>query len=125
MCDRSISVDGKYDDSYARSYMSYQFPNMTSAVNVTAGYLNENFTSRFYRGPYAHAVSDFIGYDCGMSLCPKGDNPLTDGHNEIQRLYCNATNGYFHLTFRENMTLAIYPNDTTSDLEFKLEQIYT
>ena len=28
-----------------------------------------------YRGPYAYAYTDFTGYDCAKSFCPRGNNP--------------------------------------------------
>jgi hypothetical protein len=124
-CDRSMSVDGQYDFDYMRESFFYHYDKSLTPGNLTFEYLNENFTSRFYRGPYSYAVSDFVGYSCGQSMCPKGDNPLTQGVNEIQLLHCNATGGHFQLTFRLNTTLVIYPNDTTADLALKLQQLPT
>ena len=81
-----------------------------------------------HAGPYAYAATDFIGYNCQQALCPKGDNPRTmntNFSNEIQMLQCRAVNGTFTLTFRENTTLPISINDTASQLEYRLEQLYT
>lgn len=41
------------------------------------------------------------GYDCSISDCPLGDDPLTKGQvNEVQLLKCTATQGTFTLYYR-------------------------
>ena len=40
------------------------------------------------------------GYDCSLTQCPTGDDPLTTGQvNEIQVLECTGTAGYFTLFY--------------------------
>lgn len=50
---------------------------------------------------------------------------IYDVVNEVQELRCRANNGTFRLKFRENMTMPITVNDTTVELQKKLEQLYT
>lgn len=41
------------------------------------------------------------GYDCGETLCPTGDDPLTENQaNEMQIVQCIANTGYFVLYYR-------------------------
>ena len=67
-------------------------------------------------GPYALASTDFTGYNCQNALCPYGDNPLTlADDDEVQMITCRSLNGTFILEFRENRTLPI-PWDASSSL---------
>eukprot|EP01034_Spumella_vulgaris_P022370 gene22370-28492_t len=120
-CTRAISVDGQYDPLYYKLVDEHYF-NRTS--NASASFDAEDL-SKFYRGPYAFAATDFKGYNCGNALCPKGDNAKSRGVNEIQEFHCLADNGTFQLTFRENTTLPISYNATALELQQSLEQIYT
>lgn len=54
-----------------------------------------------------------------------GDNPRTYGVNEVQQLKCNADNGTFILSFRENFTTPIYWNTSVEQFTLQLEQLYT
>jgi hypothetical protein len=45
--------------------------------------------------------------------------------NEIQELKCQADNGTFLLSFRENTTTPIYWNTSVAQFEHQLEQLYT
>jgi hypothetical protein len=45
--------------------------------------------------------------------------------NEIQEIKCQADNGTFLLSFRENSTTPIYWNTSVSQFAHQLEQLYT
>jgi hypothetical protein len=45
--------------------------------------------------------------------------------NEIQALNCQADNGSFRLTFRNNATLPISVNSTAAEFKLSLEKIFT
>jgi hypothetical protein len=45
--------------------------------------------------------------------------------NEIQEIKCQADNGTFLLSFRENSTTPIYWNTSVAQFEHQLEQLYT
>lgn len=144
LCERAISVDGQFDATYQslgpftvqRSYFNRTIGSNDSASNIavsnTALLTVEDF-ARFHRGPYAKTATDFIGYVCTEKRCPTGDVPTLYNHasehllhqNEIQEMICRANNGTFQLTFRENTTLPISFNATASELEYRLEQLFT
>jgi len=46
-----------------------------------------------YRGPWAFAATDFIGYKCTEIGCPLGDDPYTYGVTEVQIVFCDAGSG--------------------------------
>ncbi|CAN0226048.1 unnamed protein product, partial [Laminaria digitata] len=47
----------------------------------------------------------YSGYDCSERVCPTGDDPGSWGQNsEVQLITCQATNGTFTLTFRQEET---------------------
>jgi hypothetical protein len=83
-------------------------------------------STMFYRGPWANAATDFAGYVCSKARCPRGDNPETrNDFNEVQSLVCTANKGTFNLKFRENTTVPISYNSSTSDLEYSLMLLKT
>jgi hypothetical protein len=144
LCDRAISVDGQFDETYLTLQPFVQqstFFNHSLGSNQSES--NEFRTStalltaadfvRFQRSPYAKAATDYFGYVCTEKKCPKGDVPTLYNHagdtllhkNEIQQLLCRANNGTFTLTFRENTTLPIDFNATTNELKYRLEQLFT
>jgi hypothetical protein len=45
--------------------------------------------------------------------------------NEIQEIKCQADNGTFLLSFRENSTTPIYWNTSVAQFAHQLEQLYT
>ena len=50
----------------------------------------------------------YSGFDCSISTCPSGDDPLTPGGDqEKQLLYCNATLGSFVLYFDRKQSKTI------------------
>ena len=53
--------------------------------------------------------------------CPTGDDPHTPGVPEVQVIQCSATGGSFVLSFRQYVTVPIYPSDGAADLKAKLE----
>ena len=81
--------------------------------------------SKFYRGPMAYTYTDFIGVNCNQKKCPNGDNPLTDGVDEIQTIKCYATGGHFSLSFRNNVTMNIAASSNVRQLKYILEQVST
>ena len=82
--------------------------------------------NKYYRGPFAHSVTDFWGFNCAYQKCPSGDNPATrNGRNERQTINCQATAGTFTLKFRENSTMTLNFNEKVSVFAYRLEQLYT
>eukprot|EP01036_Dinobryon_divergens_P012534 gene12534-16891_t len=94
-CYRSITVDNQF--------MNRTLPNShdtdISILEPDIYYSPNNY----YRGLQAFSATDWKGYDCMSSLCPKGDNPLVKtGSNEIQTMRCVANNGTMKFLFRGN-----------------------
>jgi len=77
--------------------------------------------------------SGYMGYDCSLRSCPKGDDPVTGNSadeiqdvvqvDEVQVLRCTSTNGTFTLNFKGETTQAIKFNSTASDLQAALEAL--
>ena len=68
----------------------------------------------------------FMGGDCSLRVCPKGDDPgSSDQVNEIQLIQCAATSGTFTVTFREHATAAIAYNANAADIKAALEALDT
>jgi hypothetical protein len=131
LCDRAISINNQFNLSYFLETWSNTISYNTSygandtIQTTTQHYDIDALFRRFYRGPYAYTATDFIGYNCGEYLCPKGDDPSTYGVNEIQSLRCRADNGTFRLTFRENTTIPISFNASATTLQSRLEDLFT
>ena len=71
-------------------------------------------------------VCDWLydGYDCSITKCPTGDDPLTTGQfNEVQAFSCNALRGSFRLYFKGRATPWIKYYATVEDLKKALETI--
>ena len=85
----------------------------------------ESVAFNTFRGYHANTHTDYKGFDCSKMECPRGDDPLTPGDNEVQRIYCSATAGTFSIKFRENTTAAINWNDGAPIVKKKLEDIFT
>ena len=71
----------------------------------------------------------FQGWDCSQRICPKGDDPLTPGLDEVQLVECTCleaggcANNTLSLTFKGQRTDPI-PADATADLlEYFLEKL--
>jgi hypothetical protein len=62
-CFRSWTVNDQYGLNY--------FPMGSLPQSI---YNNYN-RSKFYRGPYAYAATDWIGSDCSLAACPTGLDP--------------------------------------------------
>jgi len=117
-CYRAISIDNHYESGYQVNW-NYDLPYVYNDTSKTTRNI-------FYRGPYSFAATDFTGYMCTSARCPTGDNPATRNDvNEIQMMVCRANNGTFRLEFRQNYTMPISFNATTSMLERKLEMLPT
>lgn len=116
-CHRSPSVDNVFHTDYTNYLSQYSSGyNLTGSADAT----------KFYRGPYAQAVTDYWGFECGLRKCPHGDDPSTrNGVNEIQKIVCTADSGKFSLTFRENTTMAINYNEPANVFGYRLEQLFT
>lgn len=131
-CYRTWSVNEQYSLKY--------FPPGSLSQSTSNNYNHSNF----YRGPYAHSATNWIGYDCSLASCPTGLDPTLSssrigieranhieisssliGNNEIQMLQCDANAGYLKLKFRENITRPIPWNSTAAQLEEYLEELYT
>ncbi|KAH8059572.1 hypothetical protein JL720_13786 [Aureococcus anophagefferens] len=73
----------------------------------------------------------FAGYDCSERECPRGDDPLTAGVDEVQLLTCDCGepggcgNGTIALAFRGQRTAPIPADATAELLEFHLERLST
>jgi hypothetical protein len=87
-CDRTVSIDGAYqdpdpgfDEFYPYTTAAANFFNTTYdpifGYQNSSTFFNISSRDRYYRGPYANAVTDFRGFDCSQSFCPKGDDPQT------------------------------------------------
>jgi hypothetical protein len=128
-CFRSKSVDNQYYDDYFVPNDGTSISTGAQAVSTdsTVISLSSNYDrSRFYRGKYAFAATDWIGYACGNARCPNGENPMTKfALNEIQRFRCNSTVGKFQLFFRENVTELIDYSATVEEFKAKIEEILT
>lgn len=129
LCQRAISIDNQFDPLYNPTYDIYPYFAYNASVSVNAShnvsYIDQQYFSKFYRGPYSFAVSDFKGYDCSHVGCPTGDDPMTYGVNDIQMIQFHFDLGFFRLSFRNNMTLPIFCNDTIDILQERLIQLYT
>lgn len=66
----------------------------------------------------------YDGYDCSISICPSGDDPLTPGgEQEKQLLHCNATEGKFVLFFDKKMSKTIDVRATKLETKAAIESI--
>eukprot|EP01031_Cornospumella_fuschlensis_P031978 gene31978-38666_t len=71
-------------------------------------------------------VCDFpaTGYDCSLTLCPTGDDPLTTGQvNEIQLVKCTANTGAFTLFYEGLPSLTIPYNADAATIRTALLRI--
>ncbi|KAJ8605581.1 hypothetical protein CTAYLR_000006 [Chrysophaeum taylorii] len=97
----------------------------------------QDFVSLWYADAYEEWDSDMVygcacdagwtGYDCSERECPRGDDPLTDGVDEVQLIDCRCSrcNGTLALEFRGQRTAGI-PHDATAELvEYYLETLST
>lgn len=78
LCERAISIDNQYPvvDYSFLDYYSYVVFN-GSAPNTNYTLYNDTYFTRYYRGPYAFAATDYKGFNCAYMNCPTGDDPLT------------------------------------------------
>ncbi|KAJ1442072.1 hypothetical protein B484DRAFT_356613 [Ochromonadaceae sp. CCMP2298] len=120
-CARAISIDNQYPVGYSLLISNFFFNETNNATEL----FTDRDLTRFYRGPFAFSATDFKGYTCDEKSCPKGDNPRFGGVNEIQAINCQADNGSFRLSFRDNVTLPISVNATAREMRTSLEQIFT
>ena len=83
------------------------------------------------RAPPRRCDEGFAGYDCSERECPRGDDPLTAGVDEVQLLTCDCGepggcgNGTIALAFRGQRTAPIPADATAELLEFHLERLST
>ena len=112
----------KMQACYCRKSMSANSYTWSKAQLGLDGALDE-VAFDTYRGFYARTHTDFKGYDCSKMECPRGDDPITPGVNEIQKISCAATGGGFYVKFKENTTALINWNDPAPVVETKLEAI--
>ena len=70
--------------------------------------------------------TNYHGYDCSLSTCPTGDDPLTVGQvNEIQLLKCTSNAGGFHLYYDGKPSTLIPWTANADDFKSALEAIQT
>ena len=71
----------------------------------------------------------FAGYDCSLRQCIKGDDPMTEGKDEVQLIECildnESDNGTFTVTFRGQRTRDIPLSTSPELLEAYLEELTT
>ena len=63
------------------------------------------------------------GYDCSLKSCPKGDDPLTSGIDEVQLIECTADGGTIAIEFRGEYTARLPFSVTAGQLEYELEKL--
>lgn len=71
--------------------------------------------------------SGWEGFDCSRQSCPKGDDPLTAGVNEIQLIdcTCQSCTGGVYFTFKDQRTSFISFNASEEVISYRLNQIST
>ena len=72
----------------------------------------------------------FTGHDCSERLCPKGDDPMTSGVDEVQLVDCACTarprcNGTLALSFRGQSTRPIPHDAGPSIVQRRLSELST
>jgi len=95
------------------------------ACTPSAGLWRTEIGDASFRGPFAYTFTEFTGYSCGHSSCPTGDNPFTDGLNEVQTMNCTATRGSFTVTFRGAPPVEVPFASTPEKFELILESLPT
>ena len=94
---------------------------MRSSGSVLDFLVEGSETLNTYRGPYAWASTRWTSYDCSKATCPHGDNVFTVGHNEVQRVDCDAESGTFKLGLRRGWSPPIAHNATSRELVEAIE----
>ncbi|CAM9302094.1 unnamed protein product, partial [Chrysoparadoxa australica] len=74
-----------------------------------------------YRGTQSFADTDWTSYDCTTAACPRGDDVLTLGVDEIQQVVCKAGFGVFQLSFRGSVTAELPYTATAAAVQAALE----
>eukprot|EP01038_Epipyxis_sp_PR26KG_P014657 gene14657-19692_t len=66
------------------------------------------------------------GISCQKKSCPKGDDPSTDGVDEVQLIDCKCSTcrGGLRLSFRAHQTLFIPCNASASLIEYRIKQAF-
>ena len=72
-----------------------------------------------------HCDDGFYGYDCSLRSCSTGDDPMTSGKTEKQRLTCTADGGSLLLGFRGEWTTAIPYSSGIAQVKAKLQELST
>ncbi|OWZ15600.1 Tenascin [Phytophthora megakarya] len=66
----------------------------------------------------------FLGYDCSLKECPRGDDFNTDNDNiERQLIQCIADAGSFTLSFRDDITVDIAFNAADATVKAALDEL--
>lgn len=62
------------------------------------------------------------GAACELRSCPKGDDPLTAGYDDVQLIDCKCTacQGGFYLTFQDQQTPMISYNASAELIQYRL-----
>jgi len=79
--------------------------------------------------------SGFFGPDCSLRNCPTGDDPLTGNsistiqnpaqYNEVHKMFCKATSGFYTLTFKGKTTSKLAYNAKAADITAALNALPT
>lgn len=69
----------------------------------------------------------YEGYDCARRVCPQGPDPLVSGTDEQQVFSCTDADkvGTIVFTFRQESTVAISADSTTTEVKAALEALST
>lgn len=98
-------------------------------ISQLQDYIHE-FNSTNYNGwdadmIYGCACDDgYEGFDCSQKICPKGDDPLTPGVDEVQLIECtclsSGCDGSFNFDFKNQYTNLMPLNSTASLMKYQL-----
>ena len=64
----------------------------------------------------------YSGYDCSLRTCPHGDDPLTQGTNDVQEITCFG-NGFVHFQFKGETSKPVSSGATVDQIKRALESM--
>lgn len=138
LCDRTVGICKCMDGFTGKACERLKCPNNCNGKGVcsslqrkaadTRNELSQLFT---YDTPWdAPKIFGCIcdpsstGYDCSLSICPDGDDPLTKGQmNEVQLVVCTAISGSFVLYYKGTASASIPYQATPTVVQQALLQI--
>lgn len=94
-----------------------------AATDYTYGLSRDQYTWDHDKVYGCNCDDGWIGYDCTLRACQKGDDPSTyDQSDEVQLVQCHATGGSFQLMFREEASGSIAYDATADEIATALEE---